>query len=104
MTYDYKSMNTVTEGEPVYFAACSFGGPVFDPQSPTPYYGTVRFCDYRKQLDCASREEAEQIVARMNAEEVCPECGAKNRFKVYTQGDFVKRDAFVKKMNSVRGR
>ena len=61
-------------------------------------YSRAHYCTLKQQLDCESRAAAEELVGEMSkAEETCPVCGKKAKYKVYTDVDFLLRESFAKR-------
>jgi hypothetical protein len=93
------------EMEPTYYAQCGYYWPEFFDKGAF-VYSEVRFCSYKKKLDCKTLEEAQKIVDQMNRDEVCPVCGKRGKFKATTDFDMYNEQRIIDGIinNAVNGR
>lgn len=87
---------------PVYYAKCTYAWPEFFDKGAF-VYSEVRVCDYKQEVACETREEAEAAVQKMNEDgAVCPKCGQAHKFKAYTQIEILEEERMVQNiMNNI---
>lgn len=80
-----------------YYAACSNTTLEFVDE-PDGAYSNVRFCRFREELGRVDGRTAAERVEAMNAAGgVCPACGKKVRYVVFSDADFEQRDRFCER-------
>ena len=85
------------------FVACSYSCKAINEAYPL---GKLEFCSFRKKLDDGvSRKESKAQAKIMNEEIVCPVCGAKERFKDYSEFELLAREDFCEALyrNMLKG-
>lgn len=79
---------------PVYYARCSYYWPEFHDVG-CMVYSTVKECGYREKMDCASREEAEALVEKMNETRECPMCHKAHKWKAMLETEILEQQRLV---------
>lgn len=77
-----------------FYARCSYFWPEFHDEGAI-VYSTVVECGYKEKLDCATREEADEEVRRMNEARSCPKCGKLHKWKTMTDFEIRQQENMV---------
>lgn len=77
-----------------YFAACANTTLEFI-ELPDGVYSNIVFCEYKQELAENTTDDAQAVIDAMNsADDVCPVCHKKAKYRLYTEDDFARRDKF----------
>ena len=82
-----------------YVVRCEHCWPVFMDMGAFTYTQVQR-CDYRKEIDCGSEEEAAVLTEKL-AGECCPQCGKSGKLTVTTDLDIYNEDQLLRQMNKL---
>lgn len=77
-----------------FYARCSYFWPEFHDEGAI-IYSTVVECGQKTKLDCQTREEAEELVKKMNESVPCPKCQKPHKWKVMTDFEIRQQENMV---------
>ena len=77
-----------------FYARCSYFWPKFHDEGAI-VYSTVVECGYKEPLTCRTREEADEIIKKMNEDRPCPKCQKIHKWKAMTEFEIGQQENMI---------